>query len=757
MKAAFTLLKLFFFIIMSSRLAHAQKIQFFDSEKYIPVTGVEVRGMNNVLIAVSTEEGIVELKDSLNTKVKVNHISYLPIIINLKRQGNTQIQKVYLHLSPNYLEEVSVLGYDSRRGILETSGSIGSISAKDIYRVSETSPVAAFNNIAGVRMEERSPGSYRLSIRGSLLRSPFGVRNVKVYWNNIPFTEPGGNTPFNLLDISSMDDIEILKGPAGSIFGAGTGGVVNISSFEPENKNYMQSTITAGSFGLLRYSGAVRYSDEKQKLSLNYSSMASDGYREHSALKRKTFDLNYKNKISEKIKIGTSLLYSDLSYQIPGGITLQEFNENPKQARAGSIARNSSINLENIMLSTSGDFNILPTLENTTLFYLTNSFFDHPFISDYKRDQLNGYGGRTKFTYKPSVSIPLKVSAGGEYQVLNVVARNYGNRNGLVDTLRFEDEIATKQLTLFSQAELDLAHNFFLTTGLSINSLNYDVYRLQDKISNNPLRFSREVKPVISPRVGLVKKFTSRVSTFASISHGFSPPTVQEIRTNEGSINDDLQAERGFNYETGFKGNFLNGLLNLEMSAFSMQLKETIVSKVSEGGVTLFRNAGNTNQRGLEAQADAFLIEDPLKFISRFKVSSSFTYYKFRFRNYVIGENDHSGNRLTGVPDRIFTLGINMESRIGMYFSSNYNFTGDIPLNDSNTVLADSYNLIIAKAGLRRTLGTKLEFDLSGGIDNLLDQKYSLGNDLNAFGGRFFQAAPGRNFFYSLKFRYLIN
>jgi len=30
-------------------------------------------------------------------------------------------------------------------------------------------------------------------------------------------------------------------------------------------------------------------------------------------------------------------------------------------------------------------------------------------------------------------------------------------------------------------------------------------------------------------------------------------------------------------------------------------------------------------------------------------------------------------------------------------------------------------------------------------IDNLLNEKYSLGNDLNAFGSRFFNAAPTRN------------
>ena len=44
----------------------------------------------------------------------------------------------------------------------------------------------------------------------------------------------------------------------------------------------------------------------------------------------------------------------------------------------------------------------------------------------------------------------------------------------------------------------------------------------------------------------------------------------------------------------------------------------------------------------------------------------------------------------------------------------------------------------------RRTLAGHLTVDLYAGIDNATDRRYSLGNDLNAFGGRYFEPAPGR-------------
>ena len=80
------------------------------------------------------------------------------------------------------------------------------------------------NLLPGSKMEERSPGSYRFSIRGSTLRSPFGVRNVKIYLDDFSLTDASGNTYLNILDPEILQSIEIYKGPESGDFGAVTGG-----------------------------------------------------------------------------------------------------------------------------------------------------------------------------------------------------------------------------------------------------------------------------------------------------------------------------------------------------------------------------------------------------------------------------------------------------------------------------------------------------------------------------------------------------
>ena len=128
------------------------------------------------------------------------------------------------------LESVTVTAFGSNAKWKDVPAAVALINKQQLQRFDNKTLVPVLNTITGVRMEERSPGSYRLSIRGSLLRSPFGIRNIKVYWNDIPLTDAGGNTYLNLVDINQIQSAEIIKGPAASMYGANTGGAVLLKS-----------------------------------------------------------------------------------------------------------------------------------------------------------------------------------------------------------------------------------------------------------------------------------------------------------------------------------------------------------------------------------------------------------------------------------------------------------------------------------------------------------------------------------------------
>ena len=120
--------------------------------------------------------------------------------------------------STKVLEEVKVYVFEQKRSILTTPDAF--VRSTDLQRYSSTQFVSSLNAMAGIRMEERSPGSYRIAIRGSSLRAPFGVRNTKVYWNQIPFTDAGNNTYISLFEPALFSSLTVTKGPAAGIYGA---------------------------------------------------------------------------------------------------------------------------------------------------------------------------------------------------------------------------------------------------------------------------------------------------------------------------------------------------------------------------------------------------------------------------------------------------------------------------------------------------------------------------------------------------------
>lgn len=661
------------------------------------------------------------------------------------------------------LNEITVIGYDANRKLLQTPGAVALITSQQITAFDETSALPSMNIIPGVRMEERSPGSYRIAIRGSTLRAPFGVRNIKVYWNNIPFTEPSGSTNFNLFDIINMGQIELIKGPAGSIYGAGTGGVVNIQSKNSlQDQDYIGAEAMLGSYGLQRYATTVNQVTDNATYTFKYAHQEAEGYRDHTALDRDVIELHGKFDLSENREVSANFLYSDLFYEIPGGLNLEQYNENPRQARPGnpfvlgSEEAEAGIDQEYLLFGLSHDYQWNDNLSNLTTIYGDFSFFENPFNLDYKRDSRMAGGGRTRFDYLTQLfGFETRFTLGGEFQSGTNVARNFENDYGNPGALNFDDELRSRQSLIFGRAEFELPDDFFLTLGLSRNHLNYDINRLVDNNLDSAYRVVKAFDPVWVPRIGVAKQFNT-IAAHGSISYGFSPPTIEDVRTNEGSINLGLRPEKGINYEVGLRGNTWNGKLNFDISAFYFQLDETIVQQQSERGTVLFTNTGSTDQRGLETAFTYFALQEQGGFFSDLEFQLSYTLHDFVFKNYTKFEDDelrdYSGNDLTGVAPNIIVFATTLKTNMGLYLNGSFNFTDKIPLNDANAVYADAYQLILLKAGYRASISDDLDIEIFGGVNNLLDEKYSLGNDLNAFGGRYYQPAPDRNFYAGLKF-----
>ena len=653
--------------------------------------------------------------------------------------------------SSQVLQEVIVKAYEQNRKLKQVPAAIAVVTKSQLLHFNNTNILPALNTNPGIRMEERSPGSYRLNIRGSSLRSPFGVRNVKTYYNDIPFTDPGGNTYLNQLSFYNIQSAEVIKGPGSSLYGAGTGGVLLLKTNQANWEPGLSFDFSAGHWALNNLNTNLRLGTDAVQNTLNYSQLSSNGYRDHSELDRKVFTWDLNANLSEKGRITTHFLWGDLFYQTPGALTLAEYTANPRAARPpvgpapGSVQNKAAIYQKMFLAGISFNQKFSEHWQNTTSFYAASNRLLNPSVRNYGRTNEPHTGGRSYFEFskKYSEQAKLNILAGVEFQQGISSVRIYSNKNGDPDTLQTDDEINNRVFFAFTQATLEFAKSWIITAGVSVNSQNLAITRL----SVTPvIEQKRKYENEAAPRLAILKQFAKTFSAYASVARGFSPPTTAELLPSSGIIATNLNAEEGINYEAGVRGTFDRGRVYFDINVFRFGLDNTIVQRRDANGADYFVNAGSTKQLGVESYLSWQVASSRTNFISNCKLWLSHTWNDFSYKDFKQVSNDYSGNKLPSVPPQVIAAGADLATKNGIYLSVNYYYADAIPLNDANTEYASSYNLLGARTGWKKNLHPKTLMELFISIDNILDEKYSLGNDINAFGGRYYNAASSFNF-----------
>jgi iron complex outermembrane receptor protein len=548
--------------------------------------------------------------------------------------------------STQVLEEVKVTLFEKKRSILTTPDAF--VRNTDLQRFSSTQFVSALSSLSGVRMEERSPGSYRIAIRGSSLRAPFGVRNTKVYWNQIPFTDAGNNTYISLLEPALFTALTVTKGPSAGIYGAGTGGALLFES-APRGNRLSAETVYHSLGGMKT---AIDLSSENHRLYASFN--IQEGYRAQSAMKKQWISYEFHHGFANELNLDLSTYYVDLAYQTPGGLTKAQFLANPQQARPAAGAfksaqqQGATFQIKSYGLSARAS----QVLSNEWAWDLSQSIqvneVENPTIRNYEIRHEPTYSTRGVLHRKGILNTDL----GFEYQAGQMNSSTFGNRNGAKDTLQVTQNTSVQQGSLFLQSDYTGLPNWIFTLSGSLSSY------WTEYINN---------EAIFSPRLAILRKIGKHQSLVAKVAHGYSPPSISEMRPSTGQINTSLKAEKGWNQEMTYRGNYAK--FKWDLTAYQFNLDETIVVRRAADGSDYFTNAGSTVQQGVELSATWDVT-------SRIKVEQAHTWQNFRFAN---------GNFLTGTSPFQQSTTVTYRHPSGLNLVQNFQFLDYQFLNDANT------------------------------------------------------------------------
>ena len=652
------------------------------------------------------------------------------------------------------LRETKVISYRDAKPLLSLPSSVSVVDAQQLSLQNVGSLVPAMNAVPGVKMDERSPGSYRLSIRGSLLRSPFGVRNVKIYLDEFPLTDAGGNTYLNLIDPNVIRQLEIVKGPEASLYGASTGGAVLMNTVAPNGDSTLSSVrIVGGSFGLFHQNALVQKKWKRFFVNVSQAWQRSDGYRENSSMKRLYTHAMLQWNYAERSHLKLFAFYSDLDYRTPGGLTLAQYRDDPSQARRptsflpGAVEQRAGVTNKTWFGGLTNTTRLGGNVKFVATLFASQTHFENPFVTNFETrdEQTVGLRSFVDIGLVESKIATLNWIVGIEAALTETDIANYGNRLGAKDTLQSADDVNAFQRFAFTQVNVALGARWTMEAALSANCFGYE-YKHNAPVEEptyNAVLFETQ----FMPRVAISYKMTPDAAWRVSTSRGFSPPTVAEIRPSDNAIYSGLQPEWGWNYETGLRMRAMRERLWLDATVFYFKLENAIVRRVNESEAEYFVNAGGTDQFGFELESSTWLLRDKANgWVRSIQMNNAFSFHRFTFTDYVVDSTSFSNNRLTGVPRMNLVSGLDIRFNQNIFLFVQHRHQGKLPLNDANTAFAGAFDLVQLKTGWWKQLGA-MRLELFAGVDNLFDATYSLGNDLNAAGQRYYNPAPPRNYY----------
>jgi iron complex outermembrane receptor protein len=662
-------------------------------------------------------------------------------------QTNTQQHNDSLE-SNIQIEEIQVQAFRYAQKLKDTPAAIALIPSREITAVPAQQIDYSLNQVAGVYMQSGSLNTNRLVIRGIGGRSPYASNKVRAYFQDIPLTNGTGETTLEDLDLSLIDHIEIIKGPASGYYGSGLGGTLLLRlDDKPTNTVYAEGSLA--SYNRQNYKAGIRLTNANRSHAFFADRLNADGYRENNETDRTNFSYTGKYTTGNH-QFNLILLQTDLKAYIPSSLDWETFQNNPRSAAANWAAIDGYEDYHKQL----GGLSVLSDwgnhLQSTASLFGQQKKLEEQRPFNYLEEDNNYKGFRIIIEKRYGLNTGLlTVSVGNESFWENYNWQTFHTTDHRIQLSNNKEK--RSYANFFSQVNYQ-TKKLRLSGGLNLNTTGYR-YRDLDP-DDGDQSASHRFNPVVSPRLAASYSLSPSIALYGNISHGFSPPSLEETLMPDGQRNTDIKPETGWNYELGSRGN-IGTILYYDLSVYYMKIKNLLVAQRTSEDAYMGINAGSTKHPGIELSLDyKWLNHASLR--STLLFSGSFSPYTFK--NFVDGTNDYSGNDLTGSPKQRFNLALDSNWKQTLRLLVQYQYNGKIPLRDDNSIYADAWQVVNVTANYRKRWN-QLEFNCTASVLNLLDEHYASMLLINAssFNGqqpRYYYPAMPRNFSSRISLRY---
>lgn len=608
------------------------------------------------------------------------------------------------------IKEVTVSAYRISGKLLTTPGSI-SVLTREQLRTSESISLAnVLSAVPGITVQSGTPITNRLVIRGMGSRTPYNTNRIRAYLNDIPLTSADGISTPEEIDISGLDRIEIIKGPASALYGSGLGGSINMYTPTSTEKE-MTAEARYGSFNTMKFNASGTVKAGKNILWGSIGHMYSSGFRENNDYRR-TAMIGTSRLEHTGWSLNTTVLLMGVRGGIPSSLGITQFTQHPEQAAPSWKAIKGYEEYLKGMAAIVLNNNLTDKLTSQVMLFgkLNNNYEKRPF-NNLDDGSLNG-GIRYKVSYK---SKKAELLAGAEW-----FAEKYGWKLDINDSLINSNAELSRQLNIFSMVNYNVTGKIKISIAGALNRINY---HLVDRYPENGDQSGRRSFPIIfSPRIGINYSPAARIALYVSAGHGFSMPSPEETLLPEGTVNAGIKPERGIQYEAGIR---INGSAHqVDVSLYRINLNDLLVTKRLTEDIFTGINAGKTRHQGLEVSVNSAWLRKET-FPGNISSVLSYTGSINRFIDFTDNYISYNGKYLPGIPFKELRLQLKWEPWKALELSAQFQYTGQQYVKDNNSLKYHDYALGNVRGTSEINLKNNAELILSAGINNVTDTHYA--------------------------------
>ncbi len=619
--------------------------------------------------------------------------------------------------------------------------------------------------VPGLQVQNRQnyAQDLQLSIRGFGSRSTYGVRGLRIYVDGIPATMPDGQGQTSNIDIGSVDTIEVLRGPFSALYGNSSGGVINVTSQTGTQPPTVEASSYYGSFGTWHYgmkaTGAVGDGSHAGDVDYTVSTnrFTTHGYRDHSGARKNLANARLGVRINDVSKLTLLLNSVDIKANDAGGLTADEWRDNPRQSPRGdqyNTRKNTRQTQAGLryerQLSAQDDLSVMMYAgerETTQFQSIPRAPQLQPSHAGGVIDLTRHYQGiDTRLTHRGELLVPVTLTAGLDYENMSERRKGYENfvmvngapQYGEQGALRRNERNLMWNVDPYLQTQWQLTDKLSLDAGVRYSSVWFDSNDYYITPGNGDDSGDASYHKWL-PAGSLKYALTDAWNVYLSAGRGFETPTINELSyrsDNQSGLNFGLKPSTNDTVEIGSKTRIGNGLLTAAL--FQTNTDNEIVVDSSSGGRTSYKNAGKTRRQGMELGLDQ-------QFGESWRLKAAWTWLDATYRTNVCDDASCNGNRIPGIARNMGYASFGYQPEQGWYAGSDIRYMSDIMANDENTAKAPSWTVVGLTTGYKWSYG-RMDMDLFGRIDNLFDREYVGSVIVNESNGRYYEPAPGRNY-----------